>query len=462
MDEDRDRFSSQLKDLQQSLKQTRQGLREVDRRISQLKTEVGAMFEAILEFFKRREVVQFLDPLPAQGIDLEQLNQNIRNLCLGQTQEEILDRFLKQSAPYVDRALLFLEKDGRYTPWKSMGFELRHVEGVVAFEPDDPIVRSAQQQRILYRADGIEDVFGWLTQAGERPATCVCVPMVFGDGRVPLVLYADSDRAISINSLELLSHLTVLVLKNHYLQYLIETGAQAGQTTAEDPPVNRSQLVDREASPPENRPLGNGPATQLKEASHKERSVRMVETSGAQPEKTSLGETGAEPGQDGELGLEEPPKQSETQGLTIVPFEKAAAGESSPATTRADAKEMTAGPVPDQLKEGAPGEKPAADQLRKCAVEAKQLARLLVAEIRLHNPDQLHRGRRFSDLYQRLRTDVDRGREIYSKTVDPLLGSERDYFHEELVKALALGDESILGDDYPGFEPNPKPVETTS
>ena len=414
MGEDSERFSSQLEDMQQSLKETRQDLREVDHRISELQTGVGRTFEDILKFFKRREVLQFLGPPPAQGIDAQQLNQSIRNLCLGQTQEEILDRFLKQSAPYIDRALLFLEKDGCYIPWKSMGFETKQVEGVVASEPDDPIVRSAQEQRILYYADGSEDVFGWVTEVGERPATCVCVPMVFADGRVPLVLYADSDQPISVNSLELLSHLTVLVLKNHYLQCLIETGFQAGQTPAEALPVGPSDLPDHAASSQEKQPLEDESTSQLGQeaASPKRRGLRAADGSDAESEGTNLGETAA--------------------------------------------------PSPDSVKEGEAEEQPATDESTKHRVDAQQLARLLVTEIRLHNREKLAQGRRFSDIYRRLRTDIDRGRDLYSKTVPPSSEPARDYFHEEVVKALALGNESILGKDYPGLERDPQPVETSS
>jgi hypothetical protein len=63
----------------------------------------------------------------------------------------------------------------------------------------------------------------------------VCIPLVFGDS-VPVVLYADSSASIPLDSLEMLTHLGVLVLKNHYLQRLA-----ASEETVSPPEVEKEQ-----------------------------------------------------------------------------------------------------------------------------------------------------------------------------------------------------------------------------
>ena len=59
-------------------------------------------------------------------------------------------------------------------------------------------------------------------------------------------------------------------------------------------------------------------------------------------------------------------------------------------------------------------------------------------------------GRAQSDLYMRLREDIDRSREMYDKRVKPEVAQKYDYFHHELVNTLAEGDWTKLGSGYPG------------
>jgi len=77
--------------------------------------------------------------------------------------------------------------------------------------------------------------------------------------------------------------------------------------------------------------------------------------------------------------------------------------------------------------------------------EARRLARLLVSEIRLYNEDEVEEGRRGRDIYQRLKDDIDRSRQMYEERVDPGIREETDYFYEELVRNLGDGDARTLG-----------------
>ena len=77
--------------------------------------------------------------------------------------------------------------------------------------------------------------------------------------------------------------------------------------------------------------------------------------------------------------------------------------------------------------------------------EARRLARLLVSEIKLYNEEQVEEGRRKRDIYERLREDIDRSRQMYEERVEPRLLKSTDYFYQELVRILAAGDAKALG-----------------
>ncbi len=82
--------------------------------------------------------------------------------------------------------------------------------------------------------------------------------------------------------------------------------------------------------------------------------------------------------------------------------------------------------------------------------DARRFARLLISEIKLYNAAKVNEGRRNSDLYDRLRDEIDRSRKVYDKRVSPTVAGKFDYFYDELVQTLAEGDPSKLGETCPG------------
>lgn len=77
--------------------------------------------------------------------------------------------------------------------------------------------------------------------------------------------------------------------------------------------------------------------------------------------------------------------------------------------------------------------------------EARRLARLLVSEIKLYNEEQVEEGRRRRDVYERLKEDIDRSRQMYEERVEARILKSTDYFYQELVRILAAGDAKALG-----------------
>jgi hypothetical protein len=90
------------------------------------------------------------------------------------------------------------------------------------------------------------------------------------------------------------------------------------------------------------------------------------------------------------------------------------------------------------------------EEERRLHNDARRFARLLVSEIKLYNEPKVKEGRGRGDIYDRLREDIDRSRQMYDRRVAPPVAARHDYFHQELVNTLAEGDPAKLGASYPG------------
>ncbi len=82
--------------------------------------------------------------------------------------------------------------------------------------------------------------------------------------------------------------------------------------------------------------------------------------------------------------------------------------------------------------------------------DARRLARLLVSEIQLYHEQEAEAGYASADLYAQLKEQIDRCREMYEKRAHPLVVTQCDYFHEEVVRVLAGGEQDLMGSSYPG------------
>ena len=95
-------------------------------------------------------------------------------------------------------------------------------------------------------------------------------------------------------------------------------------------------------------------------------------------------------------------------------------------------------PSPDTAS-AAPAAQNDADEM------ARRYARLLVSEIKLYHEADVVAGRRERDLGTRLGVEIARARVLYDQRVTPSLRDHPDHFHDELVRTLASGDASLLG-----------------
>jgi hypothetical protein len=76
--------------------------------------------------------------------------------------------------------------------------------------------------------------------------------------------------------------------------------------------------------------------------------------------------------------------------------------------------------------------------------DARRFARLLASEIKLYNEREVSEGRNRGDLYERLKSDIERGRRLYDERVPSEVREGKDYYYEELVDVLAGGRSEAL------------------
>jgi len=86
----------------------------------------------------------------------------------------------------------------------------------------------------------------------------------------------------------------------------------------------------------------------------------------------------------------------------------------------------------------------------KAIADARFIARMLVADVKLHHEAEIRNGRENSDLYARLKDPIEKARQVYCQRVSPTVLNTRDLFHELLIEVLAEGEPQRMGEDYPG------------
>jgi hypothetical protein len=105
-------------------------------------------------------------------------------------------------------------------------------------------------------------------------------------------------------------------------------------------------------------------------------------------------------------------------------------------------KDATVRPISGFVPRGRAG---VADGPQRSLDDARRLARLLISEIKLYNEKKVDEGRAAGDLYERLRDDIERSRQVYDERTPEHIRRENDFFRDELVRILADGRAESLG-----------------
>lgn len=400
------------------------------------------------------------------------------------TQAEILNALVNRVAAFAPRVAFFVVKNERATGWRARG-----LAGTVGDDAvrelslpvqSDTLLGEAARTRSTWAGEPgshAEDHTIYQHFGGEPPQRMVAVPLVAREKAVA-VLYADSAGqdadAVNLEAIETLVRVAGMAVELQGSRR--QPSGEAARPAAAPQPAPRPAEPRREEEPP-----------------RREEEPRREEF--ARPQPAAEAEPPAAEPQPAVFGFEPQPIAAEAQpepahAFTAEPESRAAEPEHSFATQPEHASTFAPQPEPPALFGASPeaahtsssasteappaAEPPAAQPIsplgssrrygaadmdfpvevaedeKRFHNEARRFARLLVSEIKLYNEQKVREGRDASDLYERLREDIDRSRQMYDKRVRPEVASRYDYFDHELVNMLAGGERDRLGVDYPG------------
>lgn len=399
----------------EELVRARVGLLEQD--ISRLQREVNESFTKLLEqtdvagsmpdqdeTFAQlaAEVTADIDNAGAEsvrlGADIALLRDSVVDLDLQRTQADVLNTLVARAANFAPRVVLFVVKGGNAVAWAARGLDdgsaNTSIRGTSISLDSDTVLRAAlDSQQTYYGSPDLQSenqvLFSRL--GNTQPQRVLTVPLKVRSKTAALV-YADSaergEIATNVEAIELLAHTSGLVVELVSLRARMSEAAQPAKQPAPPPPVE---------------PVATQPET---------------------PEYSAANE------------YTTPPEQSaDARPPAPAPMYFRPTAEPEPAVQTAAASSSTNGAIGEE---------------EKAHNDARRFARLLVSEIKLYNEQKVAEGRRGGDLYDRLKEDIDRSRQMYEKRVTPNVAARFDYFYDELVNTLAEGDPSKLGSDCPG------------
>jgi hypothetical protein len=369
--------------------------------------------------------------------DMAILKSAIDDLDNQRSQADILNTLVNSAASFAPRILFFVIKNEQAVGWRGRG-----LEGTVGDNAVREIVLPLAADTAL--GDVVRSRATWsgtpgakaddhllLSKLGaEPPQRMIAVPLI-ARGKSVAVLYADSaaldSDAINLEALETLVRVAGMTVE------LLSITRPA--------PTERPARVEAQAPPRE---------------PEEEREPAEPETAGddGEAETPTLVSAPKE-----EEAPEAPAPQRDDWGVATQPTAQpdqppatSASSEAAPQPAAASPSQFSA-PLGTARRYGSSdAELPVdvSDEERRLHNDARRFARLLVSEIKLYNEQKVKEGRSQGNIYERLREDIDRSRQMYDKRVAPPVAARYDYFHQELVNTLAEGDPAKLGDTYPG------------
>jgi hypothetical protein len=324
-------------------------------------------------------------------------SEAVRALDQATTQVDVLHRFLDECRRYCSRGALLVARGGSIGAWKAVGFSQNGGDDEAVRQVSMPLAEGGLLSRVMtgtaLRLHPSNEMSSLLRAM--RVADGVAIPMVVRE-KISGALYADvvvgEEEKFDPEALGLLTFLAGL-------------------------------LVDRLAS----RKLKPAPALRAPEASKKAEPAGMwMDAAPAASPAVAPGDAAAPAA----LPIAGPPPSSERAEAPPAP--SFVAPDAAPRPTSESARRLS-GPLSDAAS---------GDERKE---EARRFARLLISEIKLYNERSVLEGREHGNLYERLRDDIDRSRQMYDERIPQDVRSDTNFFYEELVQILADGRPEALG-----------------
>ncbi|MBC7932850.1 MAG: GAF domain-containing protein [Rubrivivax sp.] len=380
--------------------------------------------------------------------DIALIKAAVEDLDEQHSQSDILSALVNRCAAFAPRIAFFVVRNNRATGWRARGLAgtvgddtVREIS--LPVEADTLLGEVVRARSTWSGGPGAhaEDHSIYSHFGDDPPQRMVAVPLM-ARGKAVAVLYADSAGqdadAVNLEALETLVRVAGMAVELSTSRRAPKAETRDDAAAQEAPPQEASAP---EASAPEVS-TALSPSEQPQPEEH-------LEPQPAAFEPQPFAEAAPQPAPEFEPEREAEPSPSFTPQAEQSPSSFAPA--ESEAAPPADAHDVS--PLGARRRSGAmdmdfPVE--VAEEDKRFHNEARRFARLLVSEIKLYNEQKVREGRDAGDLYNRLRDDIDRSRQMYDKRVRPEVAGRYDYFHNELVSALAEGDAGRLGEGYPG------------
>jgi hypothetical protein len=486
-------IDEQLSRLQSDFNEAFARLREVSAIESLDATPVAAAIAAHLQA-AREQKLSGVTAATASARELSLIKRSVAEIEKQQTHADVLRTLLTSAVQFAERAALFVIKNEQAIGWQVCeagdATNIGSIRGVAFPLTAETLLGQAVRSGSAWAGvpgSNSEDS-RLIEQLGGEPRNLAAVPLI-ARGKVVAVLYADTalpdPSAIKLDALELLTRVAGMAV-NLVSAPPSAPEKHAGQSHAAPvaQPVAAVQPIESETiSEPE-----PGYVPQIEPATPADLAPPIVEGAVTQPivaEKFAepvVEEAVAEPVTEvgAEFTVEERLVQpvveevaAEAEPQLASEQEPAIQDESTPAEMSVEAEPLVEA---EPASQPAPAVAPSfashyatplgtarrygvtepdlpievGEEERRLHNDARRFARLLVSEIKLYNEQQVKEGRSENNLYDRLRDDIDRSRQMYDKRVAPPVAARHDYFHQELVNTLAEGDAAKLGAGYPG------------
>jgi len=416
-------------------------LDQVESSVKVLRDDAAAAAESAAEAAAAAAAEAAAVPPPAITLDA------LRKLDAARTQSELLHGLLSELSGHAARAVVLVFRPGGVSAWSAIGFDdVSRLGRWSCAREDSPLFADFEDTprplAILPQEDGV--LRGWL-EGETSPTDALLVPISLR-GRTMGAVYADRLAGAPWNP-EAVQVLVAVAC------WMIDTLKH--RSAAPSPMLGEVATARREGAPSLDEAAGEAVLP---------------------PAVAALDEMAAEPGFDpsATVSIGEPPQPEPVApeyDFAVEPAREPAAAEidepqygGAAAGATAEAVEFEVVEVERQLPPPVQPVTPPADLRRERPVavagsalgelspedqskheEARRFARLLVSEIKLYNEEAVERGREQRDLYQRLRDDIDRSREMYEKRIPADIRAAHDHFRDELIRVLAGGDADALG-----------------
>jgi hypothetical protein len=369
------------------------------RALDELQENVARYDEKIDESEIAQAIVQVLkeNPPPAapKGPGFDRLKSSLNAIEKGTSLSEVLTYLVNEVSGYVDRAAMFIVKGPSAIGWYGKGMPtpdaLKQVNVPLGAET---MFRTVQNTRAAVRGR-LQDSPGTvqvLSRLGGNAKGVLAVPLILRD-KLAAILYCDTAKdEVPPAEADLIEILVVFAGKIIDMLSAVPKATIAGRTTG--------NMAERAAA--------------IRAGGEEVRERANVPRPPAPPPP--------------------PPSQASDEGSSTVMFNA-----STFASMKQAAPARPAAPPPPPVPAGLPPEE------QKAHEDAKRFARLVVSEIKLYNEAKVSEGRRQKDLYERLKEDIERGRQMYAERVPGAVRDATNYFYDELVRILAGGDAGALG-----------------